>query len=67
MIHKVEGVFVISSHEVWLPGHYADERAAKYAFRLPTKALQELQDGKNAGDRTPITFDELKAKRLTAR
>jgi hypothetical protein len=50
-IHAIEGGYVISSHRVWLPGVYEDERTARYAFRLPVAALQRLQDAANA--RTP--------------
>jgi hypothetical protein len=50
-IHVVKGGYVISSHRVWLPGIYEDERTARYAFRLPDDALQRLQDAANA--RTP--------------
>jgi hypothetical protein len=48
-IHKLEGgECVIASGGLWLPGTYEDERAARYAFRLPNAALQRLQDNANA-------------------
>jgi hypothetical protein len=56
MIHKVDDGYVISSHQVWLPGSYADERAAKYAFRFPDEELQKLQN-EIAPER--ITFEML--------
>ena len=40
MIHKVEDHYVISSRQVWLPGAYDTERAAKYAFRFPDEILR---------------------------
>lgn len=49
MIHKTgDGQFVISSHQVWLPGCYEDERTARYAFRFSHEILQRLQDDANA-------------------
>jgi hypothetical protein len=56
MIHKTHLGYVISASQVWLPGLYADERAAKYAFRFPDEALVELQG--NDPSRA-ITFEEL--------
>jgi hypothetical protein len=48
-IEKVrEGACVISSYGVWRPGSYEDERAARFAFRLPDEELQRLQDEANA-------------------
>ena len=48
-IHKTsDGVFAISSHQVWRPGAYEDERAARFAFRFGDETLQKLQDAANA-------------------
>lgn len=58
MIHKLDGQpgYVISSRRCWLPGVYATERAARYAFRFPNALLEALTDlGR------PITSDDLKA------
>lgn len=48
MIHPVtdgdKTVFVISSGGSWLPGAYADERAARYAFQFSDAKLQSLAD-----------------------
>lgn len=46
-VYKVEEVYVISSHEVWLPGCYESERAAKYAFRFSYEDLYNLQESVN--------------------
>jgi hypothetical protein len=48
MIHKVDNAFVISSHQVAIPGCYDSERAAKYAFRFSNEDLQRLQGEINA-------------------
>lgn len=61
MIYPVEGGFVISSHGTWLPGVYADERAAKYAFRLTDAQLAELNDSRGAGaEYRPIQFEDVR-------
>ena len=63
MIHKTgEGRYVISSRGVWMPGCYADEGTARYAFRFPDEALQRLQDDANAragGTGSVITWGDL--------
>ena len=43
-----DGAFVISSHQVWIPGIYEDERTARFAFRFSDDTLQTLQDLANA-------------------
>ncbi len=44
-IHKLEnGTFVISANDIWLPGTYADERAARFAFKLTDEQKAELRD-----------------------
>ena len=60
MIYKVAEGYAISSGGSWLEGCYEDERAAKYAFRFPDKALHELQQKVGAG---VITFGMLQDKR----
>lgn len=47
-IYKVEGGYVISSHQVWLPGCYEDMRTARWAYQLPEEELQRLQEEANA-------------------
>ena len=65
MIHKVGDNYVISSHGTWLPGSYADERAAKFAFKFPDEVLLKLQASVNPGG--VITFEMLKdAKRVSS-
>lgn len=68
MIYEQEdGACVISSHRTWLPGHYADKRTAKYAFRFPSQVLQILQDRVNAANadvaKRVITFEMLQEAR----
>lgn len=47
-IHKTsDGVFVIASGGLWLPGAYEDERTARFAFRLPNETLSRLQRDAN--------------------
>ncbi|MCU1326163.1 MAG: hypothetical protein JWN34_1533 [Bryobacterales bacterium] len=66
-IHKTSsGGYVISSRRTWLPGSYADERTARYAFRFKDEELQALQDSVNPGG--VITYEmlkNLKSTRLT--
>jgi len=57
--------YVISSHQVWLPGSYASERAARYAFRFRHADLQALQDSVNPGG--TITFTMLQDLRRQIR
>ena len=62
-IHRVKNVFVISSHQVWMPGAYDTERTARYAFRFKDRELQQLQDEankRNGGFDGVITMDDLK-------
>lgn len=45
--------YQISSYQVWRPGVYDSERAARYAFRFYDEDLQALQDSIN----TPLPPD----------
>lgn len=59
-----DGTYCISSRRVWLPGSYADERAARYAFRLDNATLDRLQKEANARKGGPggvITYADLRA------
>lgn len=61
-IYEVEGQFVISSNQVWVPGCYATKRAANYAFRFKNEDLSRLQDAANkrvGGKGGVITFEDL--------
>lgn len=67
MIYKTsDGNYVISSRGVWLPGSYASEQAAKYAFRFSDRVIKDMQDiineCKSPEDRN-ITFEMLQAVR----
>lgn len=58
MIYPVEGGFVISSRGMWLPGVYADERAARYAFRFSNEELDRINASRGVGvDYRPITVE----------
>ena len=64
MIYKNnDNTFCASSNNTWIPGIYADERAAKYAFRFSNQELQNLQNEKNKTDGI-ITFSDLQILRL---
>ena len=60
-IYEVDGGYVISSHQVWLPGHYEDKKTANYAFRFSDEELKKLQDSVNPGG--TITFKMLQELR----
>lgn len=67
-IHKTDnGTYVSSSGHTWLPGVFADERAARYAFRLKDETLFALQEAKNSAERDyaarVLTFEDLQAAR----
>lgn len=66
-IHKTnDGSFVIASGGMWLHGSYADERAAKYAFRFTDVELAELRDRicrVDIGEGRNITFEDLQTYR----
>lgn len=58
MIQKTDnGLYVISSRQVWKPGVYATEGAARYAFRFDDEILQSIQD--KIGNQ-PITIERAK-------
>jgi hypothetical protein len=60
MIHKLDdgsGFVVSKARYGWLPGIYADERAARYAFRFTDTELVEI--GGWPGPRPPVTFEEM--------
>jgi len=57
--------WVIASHWMWLPGIYATEAAAKWAFKFPDAVLQELNDRicDHRLENRPITTEDLRAAR----
>lgn len=59
--HATDLEYQISSHDVWRPGVYDSERAARYAFRFDDGDLQALQDSVNPGG--IITFEMLRGLR----
>lgn len=69
MIYKLaDGRYVISSHGCWLPGSYADQKAARWAFSFDDKTLLRLTDRICRADKggRPITTDDLRAARREA-
>ena len=64
MILKTGKHYTISSRHTWLPGVYADKKAAVYAFRFTDSELQQLQDAANKKKKV-ITFEMLKELRKT--
>lgn len=68
MIYPVDDGFVISSGGVWLPGVYATERAARYAFRFSNEDLERINVTRGAGDGyRPITVECLHEWRYGSR
>jgi len=64
-VHRVVGddgevSFVISAQHCWLPGSYADEKAASFAFRFDDEVLSRLRDVANSQGRL-ITYEDLAA------
>ena len=56
--------YVIAENQMWLPGSYASEEAARYAFDLPDERLYELQERINNvvhGEGRLIALNDLKA------
>ena len=63
MIHHVNGHYVISAYEVWVPGSYESERAARYAFRFTNEELTAAQaeaNERHGGPGGVITFEQLR-------
>ena len=50
-----DGEYVISSRGVWLPGVYADLKAARWAYQFPNITLEQLSK-----TWTPITTEHLR-------
>lgn len=69
-IIDVNGKFVISSHQVWMPGCYDTVQTTWWAFKFPDEILRELQDEankRNGGYNGVITKSDLRSKVLEAR
>ena len=69
MIHRVTDSatgrvsYGTSAHEVWRPGNYADERAARYSFRFPDEILIELRERAKPGLITFAMLQQARARR----
>lgn len=61
------GGFAISAYQVGIPGWYACERAAKYAFRFSPDDIHnmwvEFRNDQGGIAQRPITFEEMQAWR----
>lgn len=62
-IYEVNGKYVISENQTWLPGNYSDLNAAVYAFQLTDKQLSELERRLNHGEQRPVTYEDLEEAR----
>ena len=65
-VHKLDdGTFVISSGGCWLPGIYADQETANYAFQFSDAQLSALNNHICHFEREnrAITMDDLRAAR----
>lgn len=68
MIHRTDrGDYVISSHQVCMPGAYESERAARYAFRFCDDRLHQAMAKAliARGLWASVTFEELRALKAT--
>lgn len=59
----VDGCWVISSRDQWLPGSYDTQRTARWAYRFDTATLRRLQERVNWTEQRPITRDDLAAEK----
>ncbi len=67
VIYPVDNGYIISSGGVWLPGVYASERAARYAFRFSYDDLVRIHASRGgAGTYRPITVECLHEWRYTS-
>ena len=55
--------YVISSRGSWLPGVYADTKAARWAYQFSHVTLAQLTDMINVGEGRSITTEDLKEAR----
>lgn len=64
MIRKTGNAYVISSHQVAIPGCYDSERAAKYAFSFNDEELhllqQEVNNKETDHEKRVISFEMLR-------
>lgn len=66
--HLPNDQVVISSKGVWLPGIYATEAAARFAFQLTDAELYEISHSRGRGENyKPIVTEDLQAYRQDKR
>jgi len=58
-----DGAWVVSAHQVWVPGSFETERAAKFTLRLTVDQQYALRDEINIKQDRLITWDDVKAAR----
>lgn len=49
MVHNIDGIYLISASQVWRPGAFESEQAARLGQRLDDAVIQGLQDSVNPG------------------
>jgi hypothetical protein len=57
------GDYVISSRGRWLPGSYATQAAARWAFQFRDETLAALCRKINGAEGRPITTEDLRAQK----
>lgn len=60
MIHETAGGFVISTRDMWLPGIYETERAARFAFRMNPDQMNDLWEQKLREGKDFVTWQDIK-------
>jgi hypothetical protein len=65
-VYEVNGTFMISSDDAWLPGNYDTQRTARWAFRFPDAVLTDLEERANGGEQRPITSADLRTAKTAS-
>lgn len=61
------GAWVVSAYQVWVPGAFETERAAKFVLRLSVDQQYALHRKVNLDEDRLITWDDVKSARTPAR
>jgi hypothetical protein len=64
-VYQTGDGFVISSHQVWLPGVYDTSRTARYALQFSDRDLSDLWDRVLSEGRGRVTLDDLRSVKKT--